>query len=581
VTSSLRWFAPLLHRVLLCLSAAGVAALLVVWPLAGFHDTWLRWLGWPSWQMGLGLAGFLGVATWCPERWRWLGKPLAAASLCWLFATHRVLTMGDGHWWRKASREGTVTWAEPLSSHLQAVLYRVFGPEALELLPIACGFAATWIWLGITDRLIAAHPGSAPRQRWLAAALWASAGALCGFFYRYVEHSQIGVPLLLLGLATLSRWSHAVLAGRDSGPADERDFRRGTRWLLLAALLHLQYSGMFVAAVGAAWLVGWRHGAGRSLQRLAAVLGWVVAGALGCWLLFCFGPFTSFVGSVGGGADARLLTPFVDAEGSWTGPGALFGADHLALTASLLLVAVPLALPFFAAVLVPASLARTHTELVASSAAFAWLLFVSLYGFDLGWPTDADLMLSMSVALAWLTAGWWLPAVAAARPLAQGAAGLGSCLAVLATWSVLAPLVRPTAANVSQANTALADLRLEGPDGLVAAEGPGPFRVVAALGTTFTVRARGPAGREFWILRGAPQPAVEGHPYGGVADIVVQLEPQYFVHAGQFADDGSATATMTVAPLPDGGLPGIQMVVFLLPGTQRSTTSAAYYFVAP
>ena len=54
-----------------------------------------------------------------------------------------------------------------------------------------------------------------------------------------------------------------------------------------------------------------------------------------------------------------------------------------------------------------------------------------------------------------------------------------------------------------------------------------------------------------------------------------------FVSFGQLDANGRATASWQLAPLPDGGLPGIQALVF--PGSEhtRNTTSAAYYFVAP
>ena len=575
ISSPADHFAGALHRALSLAAAALAGALLLLWPWTGWRDPWSTWLGWPSPLQVVGLVAFVAAAGSLWQR-RWLGKLLAVLSLGAVFASHRVLTMGDGHWWRTASREGTVTWAEPWSSHLQAVLYRLGGPAALEWLPVVCGMLATWVWLSISDELVA-RGGSSRRTATASALLWASGGVHSAFFHRYVEHSQIGVPLLLLGLAALTRWSRAVAVEPAGSPTAERDFRCGALALLSAALLHLQYSGMFVAAVGAAWIVGWRHGVRRSLRRLLEVWGAVAVAAGATVALFRCGPFTPFFGSVGGGADQRLLTPFVDAQGSWTGGDALFGTAHLGLTASLLVVAVPVAVPFFVALLLPRSRARAATELVASSAAFAWLLFVSLYGFDLGWPTDADLMLCMSVALCWWVAGWLLPVVTAATGARLAAISLGLVLAVVATWAVIAPLVRPLHAVLSQPNSARAELLL---DGVASAAGPGPFRVPAAIGATFTLRARGAPGREFWILRGPPSPAVEGHPYGGVADIVVELQPANFVHAGRFAADGTATAAMVLQALPDGTLPGIQMIVFEQPGTTKSITSAAYYFVA-
>jgi hypothetical protein len=574
-TPAAAWYVRASRSALLVTAAGVVLALLAAWPWTGFASTFGHWAQRPEPRLLLPLAGFVAAATLLAGRWRWWGRLVAAGCLAAAWSSFRVLTMGDGHWWRDAAANGTVTFAEPLASHLNILLFRLGGAEALEWCPPVFGFLATQAWLWATDDVVARLPRPV-LGRCLAALLWVSSGVHIAFFHRYVEQTQIGVPLLLLGIVWLQRWSHAVDAAPARGRVSSRDFARGAAALLLATLLHLMYVGMFVAAVGAAWLVGLRHGSRASLVRLLAVVGAVVAAAAATVLLFRLGPFTPFAGSVAGGADHAWLTPWTGADGSWTGQGAMLSPQHLALVAFLLWLGAPAVVPFALAVLRPGSRARTEAALAPVAAGCAWIAFVATFGFDLGWPTDADLMLAMSVALSWLVASWLLPALAGAGAATRALGIAGLLLAVASTWSVLTPLVRPVGTNVSQANSAQAALQLGGNEPFV---GPGPFRVPAADGDIIDLRASGPAGAVFCVFQGAPAPAHEGQPYGGVYDIrFPKLEPPWLVHGGSFDASGQAVVPFVVRPLPDGAWPGVQMIVFGLPAPRTTATSAAIYF---
>lgn len=574
-TPAAAWYVRACRNALLVPATSVVLALFAAWPWTGFASTFGHWTQRLEPWLPLPLAGFVAAATLLADRRRRWGRLVAAGCLVAAWSSFRVLTMGDGHWWRDAAANGTVTFAEPLASHLNILLFRLGGPAALEWCPPVFGFLTTLAWLWATDGVVARLPRPV-LGRCLAALLWISSGVHIAFFHRYVEQTQIGVPLLLLGIVWLHRWSHAVAAAPEGHGLSGRDFVRGAAALLLAALLHLMYVGMFVAAVGAAWLVGLRQGARTSLVRLLAVVGAVVAAAAAIVLLLRCGPFTPFAGSVAGGADDAWLTPWTGADGSWTAPGAMLSPQHLALVAFLLWLGVPAVLPFAFAVLCPTSRARTEAALVSVAAGSAWIAFVATFGFDLGWPTDADLMLAMSVALSWLVANWLLPALAAAGAGMRALGIAGLLLAVVSTWSVLTPLVRPVGANLSQANSAQAALQLGGQQPFV---GPGPFRVPAIDGDTVDLRASGPPGAVFCVFQGAPAPAHEGQPYGGVYDIrFPKLEPPWLVHGGSFDASGQAVVPFVVRPLPDGTWPGVQMIVFGLPAPRTTATSAAIYF---
>lgn len=558
---------------LVATAAVGVtiAGLLVAWPWTGFAATWRQWAGRPYASMLPWLAAYLGIATFGGGRRRAWWRLAAAAMLVGVWSTFRVLSMGDDHWWRKATADGVFTWAEPLSSVLHAIAYRTLGAGSIEWLAVACGWLATVAWLAVTDRLLDGARGRWPR--FAAAAVWVASGVCGTFFARYVEHSQIGVPLLVLGLGNLTAWSRAVAASPPTSAA-RGALLVGAAQLTLAALMHLQYVGMLVAAVAAALLVGARRGVLATLAdgvRLILLVGAMLAATV---VLLRALPFRPFVGSVAGGADGRLLVPFCGDGGSWFAPGCLLAADHLAVVATILAFAAPLALPAMAMALWPRG---RGLDLVLAATGLAYVVFVVAYGFDLGWPTDLDLMMAMSpgltlsvvVAIARAANGW-------SAPVRAGCAVL-LLAAIWSTWSMIGPLVRPIGADLCQQNSASAALVVDG-HGVT---GRGPFLVEGPADSELTLVAHGPPGAPFWILRGVPHPVFSGFPYGSVSDIELPegLAPDAFVHVGTLDDSGRAEVKWRVVALADGSLPGLQMLVMQTGDGPRSVASSAFYLV--
>ena len=468
--------------------------------------------------------------------------------------------MGDGAIWRKQTLSDQISYAEPLSSFLYGVVNKVFGAGAIEWVSPAIGFVATYAWLLATDRLTVELPADRRRvTRAAAATLWASSGLLVVFCYRYVEQTQLGVPLLLLGLSELVTWTKTE---------QRRRLITGGALLSLAALAHLQYAGMAVAAFGATVIVATM----RRAPAAAKTAGWLVvtfAVVLGatCGLILA-SPFVIVQGSVAGGADGQLLA------------ASFFAADRLAMIAEALSFTAPATLPLSLAALW--KLRALHREpagdLVLIAPALAYVVFLSIYGFDLGWPRDLDLMISMSASLALCAAALLLPAIATLPKRLAAAAAL--LMVGGAAWSagISAQLVRPNWLNLSQPNSAAATLLIEGLSG---ADQEVPLRVNAAIGDEFELQLSGPPGHSYWVLKGAPAQACEGDPYGSMVDIEMPEGIQSaFVHFGVLDKNGRATIAWVMQPLADGRWPGIQMMTF--PGNDHAnnTTSAAIYFEA-
>ena len=387
-----------LRTVLVLVVAVAVLGLVAAWPFvagaaanpiqrAALHPVML-----------VGFAGFLASAS-IGGRYRPLWRVVACAGLLANWCAFRVLTMGDGAVWRVDTANGEVSYAEPLSSLLYAIVHHGASPAAIEWIPPLAGVLATYAWLDATDRLMA-KPGTRAvwATRFGAALMWASSGVLVVFHQRYVEHTQLGIAPLLVGLSQLTLYTHAR--------ADRRPARGalvlGSAGLALAAVSHLQYSGMLVAGVGATLLLAFRHrDEGFRVAKICALVIGAIVGVVRA--VFALSPFETIIGSVMGGADARLLVTADE----------VFSPPHLAMVAGALTFAVPMALPFGVLMLTAQRrAASTGKDLALVAAGGAYLAFVGLYGFDLGWPRDTDLMISMSPALSLLVAWTLLPRIA-------------------------------------------------------------------------------------------------------------------------------------------------------------------------
>ncbi|MEO6596058.1 MAG: hypothetical protein ABIP94_15015 [Planctomycetota bacterium] len=562
---------------MLLVLATTVVAVCGLWPATGFLATWWQWVGWPYPRMILLVGVFVVVATVGGGRRRLLWALAASGSLLALWCSFRVLSMGDAHWWREAAIAGTLTWTEALSSCAYLGVARLFGHAAIEWISPALGFVTTYAWLRVTDRLFATSEGrEAVFARLVSALMWVGSGVCVLFFHCFVELTQVGMPLFLLGVANLTVWSRDVMQADGVVNVRSGPLFVGVVQLAFATMSHAQYAGMLSAALGAVLLVGLRLGVVRVAKGAALVLA-IIASAVGLTIaIMQLSSSNRVVGNVTGGADARLLVDFVDARGSWLGTGTLLSADHLALVAHIFVFACPLVVPF--ALAVPWSVRKRSGwphDLVLVSTGLAYVGFAACFSFDFGWPRDVDLMVSMSPSLLLLVTAWLSAATCGWSK--RGKVVLSALLLAMAmsTWSVIAPLVRPTSADLSQRNSPIASLFVNG-----IGEGAGPFRLQVAAGEVVHMQASGPPGASFWICKGLPHPVCEGHPYGGVADIefVGGLQPAAFVHAGKFDAEGKAAFTWTVQPLADGRSPGLQMIVFSRSKGGEEPTSAAFYF---
>jgi hypothetical protein len=352
---------------------------------------------------------------------------------------------------------------------------------------------------------------------------------------------------------------------------------RAASLLALASVLHLQYAGMLVALLLATTVLAMQQSMRSALHAAGAQLATIAAVAAATFWFFRGERERFFVGSVFGGADGRLLVPLVDAQGELGAPGTLLGPDHLALVAHIVLFAIPFAVPLAVASMVAISTRRSSWQragwLPLSLPTTAWFAFVATFGFDLGWPGDADLMLTMAAA----------PLLPIGVCLANGVRGrvtmaLAGAVAAI-PWCVIGPLIRPNWQELSPTNTAAATFTIAGRGALGER---GPIVLPTAVGATLTLSAGGPPDYEFWILRAPLAPANAGHPYGAVTDLrlPLALTADWFVHVGRLDHNGQGSASWVVQPLADGTLPALQMLV-MPPGQPTAGTTSASFALVP
>jgi len=558
--------------------AIAALVLLLCVPLFVFPTDclWLHWAGAPPFRVVLAVAGFVTVAVVCARRtssWRW--HAVAATCLFAGWASCRVLTMGDAYWLRRAAADGVVTASSPGSGLLCHLTAMAFGMPALEWIAPVCGWLATFLWMSTTTprlgRVEGVSPADASRVTGL---LWLGAGVCAVFFHGHVEHTQPGVPLMIVGIDRLR--SSLLVPPQVGGTGGRGSLLLGMAALTCAALMHLQFAGLAVVAAGAVLAGRARLRAGLPMDLVAsaaAVVACVAAGRVVLHLSGC----TLVAGDVHGGPDGALLVPLRGADGSWFGEGALLSRSHTTLVAGALLFAAPAAFAWALGAVVPAWRRANWSpdELVLAAGACAYLAFLASCGFDLGWPLDVDLMVTMSPALL----------VFLAEPLARAtAAGAGRwrravwgllALGVVSTWALVGPLVRARGDDLSQDNTALATLRVDG-----VGSGRGPFRVRFDAETPVLLEVAGPPGAPFGVFRGRPRPVAGGHPYGGVADIDLgpTLTPDLLVFQGLLDADGRATFSWRALPFEDGELPGIQALIGQRERWKMERMSAAFYF---
>lgn len=398
VPGGVRRFRVVLRATLLTLTWIALAALL--WSALSEEGSWRRvWLKYylstPPIATMIGAALLVSVC--------WLGSRLPSAALdmllCGLaalalFETASLQGMGDPRW-KSIMTEPIIYLSEPLGNLVYHVVYRL-GGGTNHVAPVFGGLAmAAWIHF----LRILPYPRRS-REHLLLRLLLPSLGPWMLFFHGNIEITFLALPAFLLFLRGAVRYR---LAGVDvDGPGV--GVRLGALFSL-TALFHGEYSFMLpVVPI----LVAMRHAEGvprrTAAATVAAFLGTTAMIVAGVFLVLFLAGFEIRVGNTTGGGDGQMFVPLSARDASAYASFLMFSMGHLLQVANILFHAIPLAgILWFAMPMALAARRPTPTVGpprgvldVAALTAGGAVAMVCLWNFDLRFPLDIDLMLSIT-----------------------------------------------------------------------------------------------------------------------------------------------------------------------------------------
>jgi len=341
--------------------------------------------------LGLEISGFLllyclvaGFANRQENRWQ---CDLALSLLCFLlYLTQAVYPLGD-EWFHHVSSRSTI-----YSEILGLATYSLFFSYgwSLEIIPPLFGLATALAYFWTCNQLL-----NRESQHWyfVSRIFFLASGVHLIFFYGYLENTCTSVPFVLLYLGWIVRYM------RTEGPGLIA-LAFSTLFLGLACLFHGQAVFLLPSLP---MLILYRCGFRQwylSAIKIPAILSLlilmflVVTHALQAELGFSISP-----GNINGGGDEMHFVPLTQ-----TGIFArhtFFSWGHFREVLNILLSGVPFLL-FAAPLLLLAPLKEDGDVPGASSGvlvllSLAYLGFITLWNFDLGYPTDYDLMFSLSL----------------------------------------------------------------------------------------------------------------------------------------------------------------------------------------
>ena len=373
------------------------------------------------------LAAVAAVVVAGRARAAWQGDLLVAAVLGAMYAAIPTREgLGDGSW-KMLSTDGTKDlWTSSYLSHLfLRGLYGIF--EDIRFYAPAMGFLTALLVLRC---LRAVFPQARLPTYALTRLVYVAVGLHLIFFADFVETTMPSVVVALVGIPALLRYAAAP---STSGRHEERnpvgDIAVATGCLVLAACFHGQFIVVFpvvafITATRLAFGVPVRLVAREAATAVATAVGVVAAVYVATVPVLGYDPVT---GDATGGSDAKRWA--VD----------FFGAAHAQVAgsavASVAIGALVGAVALFAVV-------RQRRFGGVPSATFAllglaYVGFVSSWGYDLGFPRDADLMFSIGAIAVPAFALWTEEAAASLNRFAVAALVLAATAAQVVVTSTL------------------------------------------------------------------------------------------------------------------------------------------------
>ncbi len=366
------------------------------------------------------------------RRSRWNYVVLAGLLLSMYLSTHAA-SLGDREAWLNEAADKRVVASELLSNVLYHVLFRL-NADPRYVGPIV-GFVVALLYFMLCDYLFAGEGSEGPRPVAIACLLYLGSGLQLLFFYDYVENTQTSLPFLLLALLMCARY----IRGRDDRFG--LSIVSASLLLTLAGLFHGQHAFLLPAIFAAIITkrLPARRGkllAAEAAASLAAMA--CLAGAV-CGVLWAAG-FEFAAGNATGGGDATLFVPLSVLDSKFTA-FAMFSLAHWRQVANILTTLFPAhwlcAAAAVWAVIRGRKVERPMLLSVLTVFALGYVAFISLWGFDLGFPLDYDLMISMGIPLQLCLTAWAVQWCAKSRVLTAAIVGIN----LLYAWTTISLLL--------------------------------------------------------------------------------------------------------------------------------------------
>lgn len=367
------------------------------------------------------LAASIVASLRLPTRWRPALVALVAGTV---YFSGSTVPLGDRTQWLDQLRSRQVFVSEPLAQLTYSAAFRA-GLD-YGVIPVLVGLASAALYL----RLGLAIRQSETTADWLVVGSTFLATAVHLVFFRgSIENPPLSLPFAILFVS--AAWRSFQEGNRDVG------WPRFTGTAALGAVAAL-FHGQCLFLLPAWWLsLSMRDGRRMSAMERAK---WVVA-AIGMQGIFFVGGLALISafgyrvasGNALGGGDAAMFVPLSSTGGFAT--FSFFSWAHFVRVANIALVGAPL---FFVAAAMSAGrrAAAERPQPFLSLIALAYLFFVTLWNFDLAFPGDFDLMLSLSPLL-----GLWVCEATRGIHLSWLAMVTGVA-AVAVSWSVVEPFLR-------------------------------------------------------------------------------------------------------------------------------------------
>jgi len=370
------------------------------------------------------------AARWRPlrQRWPWL----AALLLFGLYLSQAARPLGDHH--QRVEQMGTrqLAGSEILSQLAYSLWYRA-GLDA-SLLPPVAGLLTAGLFFSLVRRLTGDGEWPPP---WWPPALYAASAVHLVFFRGFIENTSMSIPFVLA-------FAGALLSYLRAPELALRRVALASLWLTLGCAVHGQVA-FLLPALPAVVLMKEHGASGSRIRRLSVLTGTAAAVAggvvLGVWCLVSVLGYRLVPGNMQGGGDHEMFVPFEAPRGFAT--FTFLSVNHMVRIGNILAAASPslLLLGVWRCAREATLLRRLGPSwdlVLPAILTLAYLAFITLWNFDLGFPGDYDLMMTMAVVaqllVVVLVARWR----SAPRWALAAAAGVG----ILSSWSLVSPFLR-------------------------------------------------------------------------------------------------------------------------------------------